>query len=146
MNKLLVFAFSALCFGSVSHAESLAVETTPASERVSVKAKIVKLINREVAKPGTPLNVAVEAIKRENDIPVTGTLGKVTQKNIFLLSHGRAGGGIFGQQYLVGLPVSWQGTGMIEEYIAYLDVGASLYLEERDTIRVEKFVEISDKK
>jgi len=146
MNKLLVLAFSAFCFSSMSHADSLAVESSPANEKVSVKAKIAKLINREVAKPGTPLNLAIEAIKKDNDIPVTGSLGNVTQKDIFLLSNGRAGGGVYGQRYLVGLPVSWQGTGMIEEYVGYLDVGASLYLEERDTIRVEKFVEITDKK
>jgi hypothetical protein len=146
MKKFLTLALVALFAGSAVRAEGLAEETTPASETLSVKAKIVSLINREIKKPGTPLNQAVEALKKENDIPESGSLNEVSESDIFLLSNGRAGGGIYGQIYLVGLPVSWKGTGLIEEYLAYLHVSASLYLEVRDTVRVEKFVEITDKK
>ncbi len=145
MKNLALIALGLFSLSSLALANNLAEETTPASEKISVQKKIVNLINKEIQKPGTPLNLAVEEIKKQNDIPESGPLGKVSKKDIFLLSNGRAGGGVYGQRYLVGLPVSWKGTGLIEEYVAYLEVSTSLYLEETDTIRVEKFVEITSK-
>ena len=145
MKTLTLVALGLFSLSNLALANNLAEETTPANEKVSVQRKIVNLINREISKPGSPLNLAVEEIKKQNDIPESGSIGKLSKSNLFLLSNGRAGGGVYGQRYLVGLPVSWKGTGLIEEYVAYLEVSTSLYLEETDTIRVEKFVEITSK-
>jgi len=113
----------------------------------SVDSVILNLYKSEAAKPGSALALEIKRIQDEQ-VEDLGTLYTPSEYDMWIISSGRGGLGHFGRTYLLGVPVMWSGTGMIEEYIEYVLVYVNLTIGdevegERVTVTFEKMVQIA---
>lgn len=95
----------------------------------TVESTILELYKSEAAKVGSPLALELERIKRE-EVEDMGQLFEPSERDMWMISSGRGGYGHYGRTYLLGIPVLWNGTGMIEEFIEYVRVSVSLQIGE----------------
>lgn len=135
------------CFASEAWAELARVQLNLADGQ-TVESVIIDLYKSEVAKAGSPLALEVERIQTE-EVEDLGQIFEPTERDMLMISSGRGGYGHYGRTYLLGVPVLWNGTGMIEEYIEYIQVYVNLTIGEGDgggelvTVTFEKMVQIS---
>lgn len=113
----------------------------------TVETTILELYKSEAAKVGSPLALELERIKREQ-VEDMGTIYEPGERDMWIISSGRGGYGHYGRTYLLGVPVLWNGTGMIEEYIEYVRVSVSLQIGEGEegekiTVTFDQMVQIN---
>lgn len=133
-------------FAGILMANPLATEVTSLQENLDARSKIINLYNKELQKEGSSLNVAIKQIEAQEDFPELGGLSELKKKDLFLVSSGRGSMQSAHQQYLLGVHASRKGSGLIEEYVAYIQASMELSLEtETETVTLEKFVVITDK-
>lgn len=117
------------------------------SDDAEVKALIVDTVQSALsAKQDNRLKQKVRRLKRQFKNDELGTVGEVSQDTMFLLSSGKGSASSYGGTYLVGVPVSMNGTGLIEEYALYFKVNYAVEMGEKITITVENMVDLKDAK
>ena len=112
----------------------------------SVESTILALYNDEMANSASPLASLMSEITA-SEVEDMGTLYAPTERDMWLISSGRGGYGHYGRTYLLGLPVLWNGTGMIEEYLRYVVVYVNLKIGEGEegeeiTVTFEKLTNV----
>ena len=133
-------------------AASAFASETPLAKKKFVKdvsggttAAILLLYKSEAAKKGSALNLKIEEIKKENDMPESGGLRAPEKKDLWMVSSGKASCCSYQHTYLLGIPAHRKGTGMIEDYAAYLVVNVYIKVEESEgyEITIEKETKIN---
>ena len=105
-------------------------------------ARIVETFKLAIAaKKPNPVQAAVKQLKA--DLEDTGQLHSVTETNMFQIYQGKGSASAHGQRYIVGVPVTMDGTGMIETYgLMYVAYYAIDMATGKESVTIEKQLEI----
>ncbi len=149
--KILSFIFALMISSSVLSGETLARNTLALGDETSINEAILALYESELENPTSPLSLEIARINAD-EVQDSGELTTPNERDIWLISSGRGSYTSFGHTYLLGVPVFWNGSGMIEEYIEYIVVNVSIdfstddetgdYAESIVTIVFEKIISI----
>jgi hypothetical protein len=92
-----------------------------------------------VTKPNA-LKTAVADLKR--DVDGTGTVSDPTEHNILFLENGRGGAGSYSGEVLLAVPVSLDGTGLIDSTGLLLRVAYSTKIGQTVTVTIKEIVQL----
>jgi hypothetical protein len=107
---------------------------------------VLETIKEAVNSPSkNKLKALVAKIRK--DVDGSGSVGEPQTGDMLQIYHGKGSAVEYGGTYLVGIPVSMQGTGMIEEHGGYVRVGYSHNMAEGElTVTIESIVKLVDQK
>lgn len=109
----------------------------------NAQARVVETFQAALdAKTPNRVQKAVNALKTELADGV-GTVNAVTANDLFQIYSGKGSASSYGQEFLVGVPVSMSGTGLIEKYDIYYRVYYAIDMAKgEESVSIEKQVDI----
>lgn len=143
MKKMIMSAVVFSLISSSAFAANLYKKTFKSiDDSSSAQTRVVETFKAAMADAKeNKVKVAIEQLK--SDYADTGTVDEVREADMFLMEGGRGGLGLYGSTFLVGVPVSMRGSGMIETHDLYFIVRYTVNMSnDTETVVIEKFAEI----
>jgi hypothetical protein len=116
------------------------------SDDAKIPALVIQTYNAAL-KASSQNRIQMEVKDLKKELEDSGTVSEPTETDMFRLSSGKGSAVSYGFTYLLGVPVSMKGTGLIEEYGRYIQV--SVYLDMgkgKITITFDDMLSVSPKK
>ena len=141
-----LFALLALSLSAPALAAPIFQKKFKEEDDSKIEERVLETIKEAVNSPGK--NKLKELIaKLRKDVDGTGSVGEPTEGDMLQIYHGKGSAVEYGGQYLVGIPVSMQGTGNIEQHDAFLKVRYAHHMGEGElTVIIESIVKLVDQK
>ena len=142
----ILLALLALTIASPAFAAPIFQKKYKEADDEKIEQLVLETIKEAVNSPGKNRLKALVA-KIRKDLEDTGSVSEPSKADMLQIYHGKGSATQYGGTYLVGIPTSMQGTGMIEQHAGYIRVGYSHDMGEGElTVRVEAIVKLVDQK
>lgn len=137
---LLVLALSNWAFAAE---DSLYKKAYKMKGEGSATTRVIQTFNEALKDPnGNQVKALVEALKK--DLDDSGTVDDLRAADLFLIESGKGSAVEYGTTFLVGVPVSMRGTGMIETHDLYFRVRYNAnFSTGKETVTIEEQVAIT---
>jgi len=137
---LLVLALSNWAFAAD---EALYKKTFKMKGEGSTETRVIETF-REALNSSKPNKVKELVIRLMDDLEDTGTVSKLTKRDLFLIEGGKSSASEYYSQYIVGIPVSMKGTGLIETHSLFFNVNYVVNMATgKETVFIEEQVELT---
>jgi hypothetical protein len=136
---LLVLALSNWAFAADA---PLYKKTFKAKGEGSADSRVIETF-REALNSPKPNKVKELVIRLTDELEDAGTVNKLSKRDLFVIEGGKSSAAEYGTQFLVGIPVSMKGTGLIETHSLYFNVNYSVNMATgKETVFIEEQVEL----
>lgn len=137
---LLVLALSNWAFAAE---DALYKKTFKMKGEGSADARVIQTFNQALKdRDDNQVKTLVEALKK--DLDDTGTVNDLRKADLFVIEGGKGSAAEYGTTFLVGVPVSMRGTGMIESHDLYFRVRYNAnFATGKETVTIEEQVAIT---
>jgi hypothetical protein len=141
-----LFALLALSISTSAVAAPIYKKKFKEGDDEKIEERVLETIKEAVnASSNNKLKALVAKIRK--DVDGSGSVGDPQAGDMLQIYHGKGSASEYGGTYLVGIPVSMQGTGMIEQHDGYVRVGYTHNMAEGElTVTIESIVKLVDQK
>lgn len=142
----ILFALLALSLSAPAFAAPIFQKKFKEDDDSRIEERVLETI-KEAVNGASKNKLKALVAKLRKDVDGTGSVGEPSEADMLQIYSGKGSAVEYGGMYLVGIPVSMQGTGNIEQHDAFVKVRYAHHMGEGElTVMIESIVKLVDQK